>query len=301
MSLWGRLARTRDGIAGLVGVKRAIDDSFFDDLEDAFLLADFGINATESVMNAIRVRHRRKKFTDSTELVEFTRELLVEQLVSDDDEGVILDSSPFIILMVGVNGVGKTTTCARLAYYYKEYGKKVIMGACDTFRAAAVEQLVQWGERIDVPVIHQASGSDAAAVAHDTIQAAKARKMDVALLDTAGRQHTHGQLMDQLEKTRRVVRKIDETAPHETWLVVDATTGQNALSQYEHFNERTPITGVCVTKLDGTAKGGVVIALREKYGVPIRFIGVGEGMGDLEPFDPYAFAHALVPEFEMES
>jgi fused signal recognition particle receptor len=199
-------------------------------------------------------------------------------------------------MMVGVNGVGKTTSTAKLASKFKAENKCVMLAACDTFRAAAIEQLQRWGERIDVPVIAQSHGSDAAAVGHDALESAISRQADVLIVDTAGRQHTHGDLMEQLAKVERVMKKIDPTAPHEVLLTVDAATGQNALTQVEQFNAMVPLTGLIVTKLDGTAKGGIVIALAKKFALPIRFIGVGEGVDDLREFDPDGFVAALLPD-----
>jgi fused signal recognition particle receptor len=202
--------------------------------------------------------------------------------------------------MVGVNGVGKTTTLAKIAHRKKQQGKSVMLAACDTFRAAAIEQLQSWAQQLDLPVISQSHGADAAAVAFDAYNAARARNMDYLLIDSAGRQHTHSDLMEQLQKIKRVLAKVDQSAPHEVLLTVDAGNGQNVISQVEHFHSKVPLTGICVAKLDGTAKGGIVISLAQRFQLPIRYVGVGEGIDDLGPFDAVDFVDALLPDLSEQ-
>ena len=206
--------------------------------------------------------------------------------------------SPYVILMVGVNGAGKTTTTAKIAKQFQDQGKSVMLAAADTFRAAAVEQLQEWGKRLDIPVIAQAHGSDAAAVAHDALTSAKAKNIDVLMIDTAGRLHTQSDLMEQLEKVNRVLAKIDPTTPHEVMQVLDSGTGQNALIQLDHFQKAVGVSSICLSKLDGSAKGGIAISLSEKYKLPIRFIGVGEGFNDIKRFSATQFANALIPDLD---
>jgi len=293
------LSKTRgsftEGLARLVGGKKQIDDELLEELETLLITADVGMETTTEIIDDITDRVRRKDLADPQAVVEALREHLVEALSIPAEP---LDWKPGadnrVVLVVGVNGVGKTTTIGKLAARYQDEGLSVMLGAGDTFRAAAVEQLQQWGERIGAPVIAQGSGADSASVIHDAVQAAASRGTDVMLADTAGRLHTKSNLMDELRKVRRVVNRIDDHAPHETWLVLDATTGQNALAQAEKFHEAVPLTGLILTKLDGTAKGGIAVALARRMGLPIRYIGVGEGVEDLRPFDPEAFVDALL-------
>jgi fused signal recognition particle receptor len=299
--LFARLKKTRaslsGGLAGLFGGNRVhFDDAVYDDLEDQLLMADLGVEASTTIVSALRERVR----TTQIDSPESLKEALVDEL------SVILttaerplaaasgDTGPLVILMVGVNGVGKTTTAAKLAAHFQQSGHSVLLGACDTFRAAAIEQLQSWGERLGIGVITQTHGADAAAVAHDALSAAKSRGTDVLIIDSAGRQHVNTDLMAQLGKIRRVLSKSDAAAPHETLLVVDAGTGQNALSQAAAFEKEVGLTGICVTKLDGTARGGVVVALAKQFPVAIPFVGVGEGIADLQPFQARDFARALV-------
>lgn len=296
--LKNRLEKTRSHLAGglaniLLG-KKQIDDELLEDIETLLLTADVGIEATQRIIGELTDKTRRKELSDPQALVTILKQQLQDILVSDDE---ILptqtDGKPMVILMVGINGAGKTTTIGKLAHKLQMQGKKVMLAAGDTFRAAAVEQLQSWGKRNDVPVIAQHTGADAASVIFDALQAATARDIDVLIADTAGRLHTKSNLMDELEKIARVMQKIDPLAPHEIMLVVDAGTGQNALAQAEQFNNAVKLTGITLTKLDGTAKGGIVFAISEKLKLPIRFIGVGESMDDLRQFDPAEFVNAL--------
>ena len=293
--LKSRLKKTRSVFTSLFKPTQKIDDGLLDDLEDHLIMADMGIEAVEQVMTVIRPAVKSKKINSPDQLLEAVTST-IEQLLLVSQGELAIDHKPFVLLLVGVNGVGKTTTAARLANYYKNKDKKIMLAACDTFRAAAIEQLQEWGQRLDVPVIAQDHGADSAAVAHDAYQAACARNIDILIIDTAGRQHTHSSLMDQLGKVNRVLEKLDPSLPHETVIVLDAGNGQNALSQVSKFNEMTPLTGLVVTKLDGTAKGGVVVALAKKFKLPVRFIGIGESMEDLMEFNAREFSRALLPD-----
>ena len=299
--LFARLKKTRTslagGLAGLFGGGRVhFDDDVYDDLEDQLLMADLGVEASTVVVSALRERVRTTRIDSSESL----KEALIDELSSilaPAERPLVAHrgaNGPFVILMVGVNGVGKTTTTAKLAAYFQKSGHSVLLGACDTFRAAAIEQLQSWGERLGIGVIAQSHGSDAAAVAHDALSAAKSRGTEVLIIDSAGRQHVNADLMAQLGKIRRVLSKTDAAAPHETLLVVDGGTGQNSLSQAAAFEKEVGLTGICVTKLDGTARGGVVVALAKQFPVAIPFVGVGEGIADLRPFKARDFARALV-------
>lgn len=298
--LFSRLRKSREnlgsGLSGLLrrGVK--LDESLFEEIEDQLIMADIGAEPAQRITDALRATAKTDKLRSADDLVDTLATQIariLEAVESPLDTG---RHKPYVILMVGVNGVGKTTTIAKLARRLQSEGKTVMLAAGDTFRAAAIEQLQAWGERLSLPVIAQQHGSDAAAVAYDAYQAALSRGIDVLLIDTAGRQHTHGDLMDQLAKMTRVLQKADPGLPHEVMLTVDAATGQNALSQIEHFRNIVGVTSLSVSKLDGTAKGGIIVAIAEKYGLPIRFIGVGEGMEDLRPFNAKDFARALLPE-----
>ena len=292
------LGKTRsglgEGLAGLVLGKKVIDDELLEDIETQLLVADVGVNATRRIIDDLTERVGRKQLKDPEALMTALREDLAS-LLGPCDSLLHIDTSkqPWVILVVGVNGVGKTTTIGKLANYLRSQGHSVMLAAGDTFRAAAVEQLQTWGERNDIPVIAQHTGADSASVIFDAIDAARARNIDVLIADTAGRLHTQSNLMDELKKIRRVIAKHDADAPHEVMLVLDAGTGQNALSQAEQFNEAVGLTGLTLTKLDGTAKGGVIFALAERFKLPIRFIGVGEGIDDLRPFEAQPFVDAL--------
>jgi fused signal recognition particle receptor len=292
------LARTRanltDALGDLLQGKRQIDDELLEDLETLLLTADVGVDATRRIIDDLGQRVRRRELSDPDALGAALRAQLAE-LLRAIDAPVVQPASgrPLVLLMVGINGAGKTTTIGKLARRFKDDGNSVMLAAGDTFRAAAVEQLQTWGERNDVPVIAQATGADSASVIYDALEAATARGTDVLIADTAGRLHTKTNLMDELAKITRVIRKIDPDAPHEVMLVVDAGTGQNALNQAVEFNQAVGLTGITLTKLDGTAKGGIVFAIAERLGVPIRFIGIGEGLDDLRPFDADEFVEAL--------
>jgi fused signal recognition particle receptor len=295
-----RLAATRKtlsrGFAELLGAGRAPDPALLDDLEAALLQADVGVEASTRIIDRIRTQ------TGPEDMRAQLRTALLE-LIAPCERPLLIpaQTKPFVIMVVGVNGAGKTTTIGKLAHRLQAEGHKVMLAAADTFRAAAVEQLKVWGERNGVPVIAQDTGADAAAVAHDALHAASARGMDVLIVDTAGRLHTQSGLMDELKKIRRVIERIQPQAPHEVLLVLDASIGQNALAQREHFQAAVGVTGLVLTKLDGTAKGGVVFAMAAKNPLPIRFIGVGEGIEDLRVFNATEFVEALLPEPESES
>jgi fused signal recognition particle receptor len=275
--------------------KGRIDDEVLDELETRLLTADVGVETTERILESLRKKVARKELGDLQALLDALRISLLE-ILGPAARPLEIDESatPFAILVVGVNGAGKTTTIGKLARHLKDAEYKVMLAAGDTFRAAAVEQLQIWGQRNDVTVIAQATGADPAAVAFDAMQAAKARGIDVLLADTAGRLHTQSNLMDELKKVKRVIGRVDATAPHEILLVLDASQGQNALQQARLFNEALGVTGVVLTKLDGTAKGGIVFALASELRIPIRFIGIGEALEDLSPFDAEAFVDALL-------
>lgn len=298
--LFGRLSKTREqlnsGLSGLFrrGVK--LDESLYEEIEDQLIMADIGAAPAQQITDNLREKAKNAKLQTADELLDTLKQQITGMLTSVEQGLETGTHHPYVILMVGVNGVGKTTTIAKLARRLQGEGKSVMLAAGDTFRAAAIEQLKSWGERLSVPVIAQQHGSDAAAVAFDAYQAAVNRNIDVLLIDTAGRQHTHGDLMEQLAKMTRVLQKANPELPHEVMLTVDAATGQNALSQIEHFKGLIGVTSLSVSKLDGTAKGGIIIAIAEKHGLPIRFIGVGEAMEDLRPFNAKDFAEALLPE-----
>ena len=288
-----------EGMASLFLGKKAIDDDLLDDLETRLLTADVGVEATTAIIGNLTKRVARKELADSGALYKALQEELVS-LLKPVEQPLVIDTTrqPYVILVVGVNGVGKTTTIGKLAKKLQLEGKKVMLAAGDTFRAAAVEQLQVWGERNNIAVIAQHTGADSASVIFDAVQAAKSRGIDVLIADTAGRLHTKDNLMEELKKVRRVIGKLDETAPHEVLLVLDAGTGQNAINQAKQFNQTVNLTGLALTKLDGTAKGGVIFALAKQLGLPIRYIGVGEGIDDLRPFQAQAFVQALFEERE---
>ncbi len=288
-----------EGMASLFLGKKAIDDDLLEELETRLLTADVGVEATGVIMQNLTRRVSRKELADSGALYRALQEELAG-LLRPVEQPLAIDSAkqPYVILVVGVNGVGKTTTIGKLAKKLQNEGKKVMLAAGDTFRAAAVEQLQIWGERNRIPVIAQHTGADSASVIFDAVQAAKARGIDVLIADTAGRLHTKDNLMEELKKVRRVIGKLDETAPHEVLLVLDAGTGQNAINQTRQFNQAVELTGIALTKLDGTAKGGVIFALAKQFGTPIRYIGVGEGIDDLRTFEADAFVRALFGQDE---
>jgi fused signal recognition particle receptor len=274
---------------------RKIDAALLEEIETRLLMGDVGVEATEALMSDLHRKVARKELDDIDALFDALRAGMLEILRPCEQPLVIPDGvRPFMILAVGVNGTGKTTTIGKLARRYRDEGRKVMLAAGDTFRAAAIEQLKVWGERNDVPVIAQASGADPAAVVYDAYDAARARGIDVLIADTAGRLHTQGALMEELKKVKRVVRKLDDSLPHETLLVLDAGTGQNAIAQAEQFHAALGLTGLVITKLDGTAKGGVVLAIARRMRLPIRYIGVGEQAEDLGVFDAEQFVNALL-------
>ena len=285
------------GLGGLLSRNPKLDDDLLDEIETALLTADVGVPATTALVDSLRKRMKLREFTDANALLNALRADLIA-LLAPVAIPLLIDASakPFVVLTVGVNGVGKTTTIGKLARRFKDQGHQLMLAAGDTFRAAAVAQLQTWGERNSVPVIAQGQDADPASVAFDALQAAKARGMDVLIADTAGRLHTQQGLMAELGKIRRVLGKLDPTAPHEVLMVIDGTTGQNALSQLRQFHAAVGVTGLVVTKLDGTAKGGVVFALAREFGIPIRFAGIGERPEDLRVFDAEAFVDALLPD-----
>ncbi len=285
-------------VSKAIAGKSTVDEEVLDNLEEALVSADVGIETTVQIIEKIEKRVARDKYLDSKELNRILQQEIEETLVdaptaNSYDFHSDLPSKPYIILVVGVNGVGKTTTIGKLAYNFKKAGKSVLLGAADTFRAAAVDQLTIWSERADVPIIKQAMGSDPAAVAFDTVQSAVSRHADVVLIDTAGRLHNKIHLMDELTKIRRVIQKVIPEAPHEVLLVLDGSTGQNALEQAKQFTAATDVTAMAITKLDGTAKGGVVLAIANQFKIPVKFIGVGEKMEDLLVFDKHEFVDSL--------
>ncbi|HCH1967804.1 TPA: signal recognition particle-docking protein FtsY [Vibrio parahaemolyticus] len=291
------LSRTKANIgAGFFGLfsGKKIDDDLFEELEEQLLIADVGMDTTTKIINNLTEKASRGDLKDGEALYGLLKEEMAE-ILSKVEQPLEIDSSktPYVILMVGVNGVGKTTTIGKLAKQFQSQGKKVMLAAGDTFRAAAVEQLQVWGERNNVPVIAQHTGADSASVIYDAIEAAKARGVDVVIADTAGRLQNKANLMEELRKIVRVMKKIDDSAPHEIMLTLDAGTGQNAISQAKLFSDVAPLTGITLTKLDGTAKGGVIFAIADQFGIPIRYIGVGEGIEDLRPFETQEFIDAL--------
>lgn len=291
------LAKTRETftnkIEKLIIGYADIDDDLLDELEETLIMSDVGVKTTERLMADVRKGIKKKDINTPEDLKPFLAEKISEILSTGSDETRIASAGPTVLLVIGVNGVGKTTTIGKLAAYYKEQGKSVMLAAADTFRAAAIDQLQIWGDRTGVPVIRHEEGSDPAAVAFDAVKAARARSIDVLIIDTAGRLHTKSNLMEELKKINRVIQREIAEAPHETLLVLDATTGQNAISQADLFQKAAAITGIVLTKLDGTAKGGVIIGLKSELSMPVKWIGVGEGVGDLRPFIAKDFARAL--------
>jgi fused signal recognition particle receptor len=284
------------GFASLFSRNPKLDENLLDEIETCLLTADVGVAATESLVSGLRTRMNRREFTDARALMNALRGELQALLQPVAQPLSIAGAKPFVILTVGINGVGKTTTIGKLAHRYRGQGKQLLLAAGDTFRAAAVEQLKTWGERNQVPVIAQGSGADSASVIYDALAAAQSRGADLLIADTAGRLHTQSGLMDELAKIRRVLGKLDASAPHEVLMVIDGTTGQNAVNQVRQFRASAGVTGLVVTKLDGSAKGGVVFALAREFGLPIRFVGLGEKAADLREFEPAAFVDALLPE-----
>ena len=295
-SLKERLAKSRQklgsGLSSLLLGKKAIDEDLLDELETLLITADMGISTTDKVLESVRKNASRKILKDSDSLYQFLKDELSELLIKDSQLNTETNET-FVILVVGINGAGKTTTIGKLAKSFQNQGKSVMLAAGDTFRAAAVEQLKVWGERNEIPVVAQATGSDAASVIYDAYESARAKNIDILIADTAGRLHTQGNLMQELEKIKRVLKKHNANAPHETMLVIDGGSGQNAVNQAVEFNKAIGLSGLSITKLDGTAKGGVVFAIADELKLPIRFIGVGEGINDLKPFNAKDFIDAL--------
>ncbi len=302
-NMWARLQKGLGNQLGrlLLG-KKEVDAALLESLESLLIKSDLGIKTTQKILAELTQRLERKQLADG-EAVFHALQAQLTALISSNTSNLLLtaeateakaiNKTPFVILMIGINGAGKTTTMGKLAKLYQNMGKRVMLAAGDTFRAAAVEQLQAWGEKSNIPVIAQQTGADSASVVFDAFQAAKARNMDILIADTAGRLHTQGNLMEELKKVKRVLQKIDADAPHEVMLVLDASIGQNALSQARQFNEAIGVTGITITKLDGTAKGGILFAIADELGLPFRYIGVGEGMDDLRVFDPQQFVQAI--------
>jgi fused signal recognition particle receptor len=295
----GFLSKITKAIAG----KSTVDEEVLDNLEEALVGADVGIETTIKIIERIEKRVAKDKYMSSSELNTMLQEEIEAILVDAEESNSYafhseLPSRPYVILVVGVNGVGKTTTIGKLAYNFKKAGKSVLLGAADTFRAAAVEQLTIWSERTGVPIVKQAMGSDPAAVAFDTVQSAVAKQSDIVLIDTAGRLHNKAHLMEELSKIKRVIQKVIPGAPHEVLLVLDGSTGQNAVEQAKQFTAATDVTAMAITKLDGTAKGGVVLAIANQFKIPVKFIGVGEKMEDILVFDKHEFVDSL---FNLEN
>jgi len=300
-SLKQRLSKTREnlstGLSGILLGKKQIDDDLLEQLEDQLLMADVGLAATQEITRQLTESLQRRQLGDADSLLIALKAVLAD-ILAPCTVPLTIDSNkkPFVILMVGVNGAGKTTTVGKLAQKFKNQGLRVMLAAGDTFRAAAVEQLQSWGDRLEIPVIKQGQGADSASVIFDALQSAQARNMDVLIADTAGRLHTQTGLMDELEKIKRVLGKLDPGAPQETMLVLDAGTGQNAMAQASNFKDTIGISGITLTKLDGTAKGGMIFGVAEQLQTPIRFIGVGESVDDLRLFDNEEFVDALLAD-----
>ena len=294
------LKKTRENISNQINSMlhafTKIDEDLFEELEELLVMADVGINTATHICDTLRARVKERGITDPNQIMDLLREVVTE--IIDGDNELHLDTQPSVLLVIGVNGVGKTTTIGKLASRLRKEGKSVILGAADTFRAAAIEQLEVWADRAGVPIIKHGEGADPAAVVYDTIAAAKARHADVVICDTAGRLHNKKHLMDELSKISRIIDKGLPGCSKEVLLVLDATTGQNAVNQAREFKEAAGLTGIVLTKLDGTAKGGVVLAIREDLGLPVKFIGVGEQVDDLQPFDAQDFARALFERSE---
>ncbi|MCB0790815.1 MAG: signal recognition particle-docking protein FtsY [Flavobacteriales bacterium] len=297
------LERSRKGLfaklAHAVAGRSTVDDTVLDELEEVLIASDVGVDTTLKIIQRIQARVARDKYVGTGQLNTLLREEIAA-LMKDPDP---IDPAirPYVIMVVGVNGVGKTTTIGKLAHALKQEGRNVVLGAADTFRAAAVDQLKVWSDRVGVPLVSQGMNADPAAVAFDTIESAKAKAMDVAIIDTAGRLHNKVNLMNELTKVRNVMRKVVPEAPHEVLLVLDASTGQNAIEQAKQFTKATDVTALALTKIDGTAKGGVAIGISDQFQVPIKYLGVGEGMDDLRVFDKHAFVDALFKEDQARS
>lgn len=300
MSFFSKIAqglkKTKNSLSsaldGMLSVFTKIDDELFEELEEILIMSDISVNTSEKICDELRKKVKAARTENPEDIKEMLREIIIEMLA--DGQPVKIDTKPSVIVMIGVNGAGKTTTIGKMALRYKNEGKKVILGAADTFRAAAIEQLEVWATRADVPMIKQKEGSDPAAVVFDTISAAKARDCDLIICDTAGRLHNKKGLMDELNKISRIIDRELPDADRETLLVIDATTGQNAMNQAKEFAAAAGITGIVLTKLDGTAKGGMVLSIKEELGIPVKLVGVGEGIDDLIPFSAEEFAKGII-------
>ena len=300
MSFFSKIAqglkKTKNSLSsaldGMLSVFTKIDDELFEELEEILIMSDISVNTSEKICDELRKKVKAARTESPEDIKEMLREIITEMLA--DGQPVKIDTKPSVIVMIGVNGAGKTTTIGKMALRYKNEGKKVILGAADTFRAAAIEQLEVWANRADVPMIKQKEGSDPAAVVFDTISAAKARDCDLIICDTAGRLHNKKGLMDELNKISRIIDRELPDADRETLLVIDATTGQNAMNQAKEFAAAAGITGIVLTKLDGTAKGGMVLSIKEELGIPVKLVGVGEGIDDLIPFSAEEFAKGII-------
>jgi fused signal recognition particle receptor len=294
------LARTRENLVGrvakIVQSRTSIDDALLEELEEALIAGDVGVDTSLGIIEGLRARVKAEGYADPAMLTDLLKDEIQKRLGSTaegENPFALPAARPAVIMVVGINGVGKTTTIGKLAHEFVRAGSRVVIAAADTFRAAANEQLEIWADRAGAQIIQQKRGSDPAAVAFDSVQAARARQADVVIIDTAGRLHTKVNLMEELRKIKRVLAKLDPAYPHEVLLVIDASTGQNGVQQARQFSAAVGVTGLVLTKLDGTAKGGIVLAISKELGVPVRFIGVGEQLGDLQPFDPKAFVDAL--------
>jgi fused signal recognition particle receptor len=296
------LTKTRDSFVSkvqkLAASKSTIDDELLEDLEEILIAGDVGVQTTNIVLSNLKRRVKEEKYDSASQLMSLLKDEVIALLHAEDQDTISLMTlpagvKPFVVMVVGVNGAGKTTTIGKMAYQYRQAGHKVVIGAADTFRAAANEQLEIWAKRAGVDIIQQLHGADPASVAFDALKSAISKQADVLIIDTAGRLHTKTNLMEELKKIKRVMTKIMPDAPHEVLLVLDATTGQNGLQQVKHFTEAVEVTGLVLTKLDGTAKGGIVLAISNEIKIPVKFVGVGEQIDDLQPFDRSAFASAL--------
>ncbi|GHA10091.1 hypothetical protein GCM10008090_19570 [Arenicella chitinivorans] len=298
------LSKSRNNLLGKIGdvFKGSfdLDDDLFDELEEVLITSDIGVDASLKLVDNLRTRVKQHKIQDAAGVIAGLRAEVATMLRPAQQPWNVLHQRPYVMLMVGVNGVGKTTTTAKIAKQFKDQGRSVMFAAADTFRAAATEQLQEWGRRLDIPVVAQGHGADAAAVAHDALTSAIVKGTHVLMIDTAGRLHTQSDLMEQLQKINRVLGNLDPSMPHEVMQILDAGTGQNALSQLDHFKDAVGVNSVCLTKLDGSAKGGLAISITQKYQLPIRYLGVGEGFNDLQAFDADGFAAALVPDLDPQ-
>lgn len=294
------LTKTRDkvvsGLRSVLPFGRPIDQALLDDVYDTMITDDFGPKRADNLIAAVKAAWKNKEISESQHIIEFLKKNIVERWPDDVRHLAKAESGPTVVLVAGINGSGKTTSVAKLANHLKQSGKKVVLGACDTYRAAAVAQLTEWAGRCGVDIVKHDQGADPGAVAYDATEAAIARKADILLIDTAGRLHTQDNLMRELNKIQRVIEKKIPGAPHEVLLVLDATIGQNAVQQAKHFSEHVRVSGIILAKLDGSAKGGIVVGIRDQLDVPVKFVGLGEQIDDIEPFDPQLFVEALFAE-----